>query len=743
MRPCRLFICACFLVLVAFSLARPVSAQQQPPTANQPADVVKVDTALVQTDITVFDRNGNFVDDLKRDQFLLKVDGKPRDILFFERITAGSRNEDAQLAAARGTRSASLPDRPLPLDRGRVVLFFVDDIHLSPGSLKQTRSLLTRFVDRQMTQNDEAAIVSATGQIGFLQQLTDNKTVLRKAIERLGSRNYNVRDTERPPMSVYQAELINANDQDVLGYFADPLVREGVPRPTAERIVQARANSILAQSSNFARASLSSLQSLVRTARELPGRKLLVFISDGFYLHHRSSDNAQRLRELTTQAAEAAVVIYSIDARGLFASLEDPTSPGNFDPTGRLQRTGGEIMASQDALNSLAADTGGRALFNTNDLSRSVTTALKETSTYYLLAWRPGPEEQNSKSRRLQVSINGRPEYSVRFRRAFNEGVTAKATSAAKVEPTFSSGALRAALSSFFPKSDLPVHVALNFVHLRDRGTMLSQSMEVTTESLKFEMLEGKPSARLIIAGLVLDENGKTVNSFNKTVTVRATLPTADAPPKTISYTELTPIKPGLYQVRVAAVDEKQRQSGSASEWIQIPDLQTKALTLSSLVVAEKAADQHPANASTTRTDGEPDVGLFIGANLSVDRRFLPTSRLRFVVYVYNATLPSATSATSSAISGSAQPDVINAKGSGGARLDLGVQVQVFRDDQPVITTPMQRLKTEGVTDVSSVPYAADVLLDELVPGHYVLRVTVIDRIAKSSASRDFRFQVD
>src|SRR6185436_6133602 len=112
-----------------------------------------------------------------------------RDISFFEQIQAGSRNEEAQLAAARGSVSAdsSAKSPVVPLDRGRTVFFFVDDVHLSAASIYQARQMLTRYLAREMGQNDEAAITSTTGQIGFLQQLTGDRAVLKAAIERLNA----------------------------------------------------------------------------------------------------------------------------------------------------------------------------------------------------------------------------------------------------------------------------------------------------------------------------------------------------------------------------------------------------------------------------------------------------------------------------------------------------------------------------------------------------------------------------
>src|SRR5688572_13197402 len=171
--------------------ASAISATAQQPQ-NQNPDVIRVNTSLVQTDVMVFDKQGKFIDGLKREQFVLKVDGKPREISFFELVKAGSSNEEAQLAAARGV--ASTAGTPAPLDRGRLVFFFIDDLHLAEGSMHHARKLLAQFVDREMGQNDQVALISPSGQIGFLQQLTDNKPVLLKAVERLRPRPFKSRD---------------------------------------------------------------------------------------------------------------------------------------------------------------------------------------------------------------------------------------------------------------------------------------------------------------------------------------------------------------------------------------------------------------------------------------------------------------------------------------------------------------------------------------------------------------------
>jgi hypothetical protein len=70
------------------------------------------------------------------------------------------------------------------------------------------------------------------------------------------------------------------------------------------------------------------------------------------------------------------------------------------------------------------------------------------------------------------------------------------------------------------------------------------------------------------------------------------------------------------------------------------------------------------------------------------------------------------------------------------------VQVQVIRDDQPVLTTALRKVTVEGLTDLERLPYAAEIPLAELAPGRYVLQVTLIDRVSKQSTSRQTHFDV-
>jgi VWFA-related protein len=682
-------------------------------------------TELVQTDVMVLNKDGQFVDGLRREDFELLVDGQRRPIEFFERVTAGSATEEAQLAAARGAARGNKTDKggPVPLDRGRTVLFYLDDVHLDSGGANLARKLVSQFVEKEMSQNDQVAITSASGQIGFLQQLTDNKTVLRAALQRFRPRSTSVKDMQFPPMSEYQALLVSRSDRDVTEYFIEVLMKEipGLSREIADSMVKERAQQILMQAVNFTRITLSGLESMVRPMRELPGRKLVFLVSNGFFLDVRNSDTLDRLQRLASICAKNGVVIYTMDGRGLVSGLQDAATDSNFDNSGRLDRANqGELVASQDILNAIARDTGGRPVFNTNTLEPALKTALAETSTYYLLAWKPEAEQNSSTFRKIEVRLVAKKDLTVRVRRGFYDVDPPAPVSGIRKEKEqkekSAESEMAEALSRRFPARAIPVTLTLSHVNTPDKGELLSSAMQLPSEFLSFRSEAGKRKSTVEIACLVYDDQGNAGGNFKQRLNVSVPNPVSgsDESNRSFQVTYNFPlfVKPGLYHVRVAARDPANGNTGSAHGWIQIPNVLSGDLSMSSVLLGERQSSSIE-NASAAI----PDISDQI--NLSINRRFHRDSYLRFLVFVYNAT-----------------------RSADSAKPDAAVQVQLLRDDQPVVSTPLRKVESEGIADLARLPYAAEVPLTGLPTGHYLLRVTVVDRISKRSTSQQSRFEV-
>src|SRR5919206_863644 len=355
------------------------------PLANaQETDVVRTNVELVQTAVTVLDKKGNFVDGLQRDQFELTVDGKVRPVAFFERIASGSPRE-RELAATLGNPEAptTTPIAPVARVPGRTILFFIDDLHLSPDSMNRTRMMLQRFLEREMTSKDNVAITTASGQVGFLEQFTNNRVVLDEAMSRLVPRPYDAEGYSAggsAKMTEYMAFQLNTSKTDtkLLNVYIDECMKGSnlfraakmvgaLLRQACETEVKNSSRAILIQAGQITQNTYHSLESVMHSLMRAPGRNLAFFISDGFLLD--VGPNAPNIRDkfdhVVDAAQRAGVVVYTIHARGLVnPTFQDPAYKRPVDERSTLNSIG-ELEANQDALNALANDTGGRALRGT------------------------------------------------------------------------------------------------------------------------------------------------------------------------------------------------------------------------------------------------------------------------------------------------------------------------------------------------------------------------------------------
>jgi VWFA-related protein len=722
-RQALLFVCLAALINFTPALS---NAQQQRPDQSS-GDVLRINTDLVQTAFTVVDKSGRFVDGLDAAQFELTVDGKPRPISFFERITAGSTRE-AQLAnrSEPGAAPVKAPAIP-PSVRGRTIVFFIDDLHLSPDSLNRTKQMLRHFLESEMSSKDSVAIASASGQIGFLQQFTGNKQVLAAAMARLSPRPFDAEGygTGNTRMKDFDALIIDSSKTNnaVLSYYIrECMVQTNIPKKlgyamaalaaSCETQVRNSARGVLMQSGTVTQNMYASLESLMRSSARAPGRKLAFFVSDGFLMDTgaHGPDLRGKLDRIIDAAQRAGVVVYTIDSRGLTTNQVDVTQG-----TARLDVGApiGEIEAYQDALNGLAEDTGGRALRNQNYFDRWVRNVLDETSNYYLLAWRPDKEEEKApKFRQVKVTIAGRPDLTVRAPRGYVEGPQAASETASVSAPAKSGenqkaktpdAEISSALSDYYPSSALPTMLSLTYLNTPSNETVLTSSIQIANRGLYYGD-DGKQTATIKLAGVVLNDKGKIASSFKNQLNVNP-VNTGESDASGVIYNQHTPLAPGIYQVRVAVRDEKSGHVGSAMQFVVIPDLATRQLTTSSVLLGGQVLE------NAKNKDAGPQI------QLSVDHRFSRLARLGYWMFIYNA-----------------KRDAAGAP-------NLTAQTHVLRDGQIMLASPQRKLN-QGGPDPDRIPFGEEMALKTLPPGRYDLRVTVTDSIAGTSVTQTVDFEV-
>ncbi len=697
----------CLVPMAAYAQEpKPQPTQQLPQKPSAPdEDVVRITTELVQTDVMVFDKDGRFVRGLKKEEFELLVDGKPQPISFFESVVMGGRNETATLRSSRGGKGAPTPAPEATgsedvSDRGRTILFFVNDLNLQPSSLARTHKLINNFIDNQLGPNDQAAITSATGQIGFLQQLTNNKAVLRAALERLKLVTGPTVDRDRPYMSDYAAYLMmERNDRALFDYYVEETKKAlHLDNPAMlASVVESRAKRILQQNESMVKASFTSLVNLMTATTKLSGRKLVFYISEGFVPNFTGSDFTSQIHRATDSAANGGAVIYSIDARGLFLdSSQDASSGGGFDPSGILSnRMSGERTFKQEPLHTLAADTGGRALLNTNGLEAGVQSALDETSRYYLLAWRPeNAEQRGPKAPKVKITIAGRPDLKVQLRRGFL-GAPPEKTAKTAAQPTTvqveHTDVLGLAESS---TEEIRTAISLGYKQTQGNNLQLNSSLQLSA----FAPDGGGGMIVTVVIGAVFDSKGKGVGSFKQRIEVPRTR--SGAAPIYTYVNHQVDLPPGLYQVRTIAYERGTTRLINAMEWVELPKLNPGTFSTSSLYIGEIAADG--------------GAGAQVGVNAS--RRFARSSRLRFTTYIYNAATQSA-------------PQLV-------------VQIKVMRGTEAVISTPEIKVSTEKASNLANIPYTGEFPLQSLAPGNYLLDLTAMDKTAGKSVTQQYHFTV-
>jgi VWFA-related protein len=753
------------LITLCISSLPPSARGQGQGRAEQTDDVVRITTELVQTDVMVFDRQGRFVEGLRPEEFELQVNGKAQPVSFFERVTAGSRSEAAQLAGIRnGTgyraapRAAAEGEAP---ERGRLIFFFLDDLHLSGASLIHAREALQRFVDNSMNPNDQVAIVSSSGQIGFLQQLTDNQRVLHAAIKRLGYKMNPEAYTGKTQISEYMAsQVLDYGNRELYAYLLEsikieqqmgPGIRHGDHRLAASYSAAPYLKNRLRQTNAQGRMTtadtLGALRSLMLSSGALPGRKLVFFLSDGFIINDRRTGALEMLKSITEAAARAGVVVYTMDLRGTFFGLGsgvDASTNEYADLSAR--RTGlvaGEISATREPLRIIADETGGRAILNSNTIDDAVLQAISETSNYYLLAWRPDSATARDAASPVKVSVKGRPDLRVRLRNSFvappaagkqpepakqpnitkassvepvatandgsKTGTTKAETTAVKEGATpvqMSDGDLVAALGALYPYRELPASLSVGYLNTSEQGPVLKVSMQLERTIFGLGQAGGGQKALFDVAGVAIDDRGQFA-SFKQLLTVIPDASTEDRTQPIIWHQQLR-LKPGLYQVRVALRERASGRIGSAMQWIEIPDLSKGGFSLSSLFLGERTAE--------SAADAAADKGAR-PIMVDVDHRFARQSVLRFQTYIYNAARQSP-----------ASPDV-------------WIQAQVFRGQKPVMTTPLARVPNVG--DVARLSFWSEIALATLPSGRYTLQVTATDRTTNRAATERVNFSIE
>jgi VWFA-related protein len=553
-----------------------VSAGQNPAPAQTPAGpqtpTFRVNVDYVEVDVLVTDAQGNYVRELKKEDFQIFEDGKPQTIANFVPIDIPiERGEQPLFATQPVDPDVRGNDQPF---NGRVYVMVLDSPHTLPQNTNLMRNAAKKFISERLGANDLMAVVTARGAAGGPddgQEFTNNKRLLLAAVDKF-------RGTEPRSATLNKIDdFVSKSAQRAAGAdTGDPQDIDAKEREYNARMV------------------LQELTAVADWFSVVRGRKKsILYFSEGisYDIHDvfaNSGNNSAAMIQLNMQdlvraTTKANAVIYAIDPRGLMgmsdANIELQSVPdSSVDLSSRALDA--EARLARDSLQTFAAETGGFAVVNTNRIANAFDRIVAENSSYYLLAYYPPNQKRDGKYHSINVRVT-RPGLTVRFRRGYaNPSGKAPVPAKSELAPD-----LVEALQSPIPVSGLGMKVfAAPF-----KGTAPNASVLVGIE-LRGKDLNTAANGRVDLALGAVDSQGKMKATSHDTLTLNLRPETKSRVEQNgIRLLDRMNIAPGRYQLRVAAHDSG-GSAGSVLYDLEVPDFSKSRIAVSGLVLTSAAA---------------------------------------------------------------------------------------------------------------------------------------------------------
>ena len=680
--------------LIAVGPMTTASGQQKTPPQTDQDEVIRIKTDLVQLRAVVTDKKGQPVDNLKQDDFEILENGRAQPVSFF----SAARVENPAAASDASDRKPNMPrEQPMrPAANAkpqRSIVLFVDTLHLSPISLIRAKQQLRQFVDEQMTDQDMGAIVTTSSSLGVLQQFMRDRKMLKYAIEKISgfsrpSSFFTPFLAARVLQSGYAPN--NPGGSGALSVATAIMAKEeyGGSIAPPPGVVMARAKWILSEETVLRRATLQTVKAVGNRMAELPGQRMIAFMSDGFTLLAENGADHDDFQEATTRAARSGVVIYSFSPQGLTTPVEFTAAApiggfafGNYMHDSQLDQ--------QDTLRDLARVTGGEAYLNSNDVVGQLKKMLDANRIYYAMAYYP-TDESDKKFRNIKVRVKNHPEYNIRTQRGY-QPLTEKKSEVA-ITPQQK---LLEAMVAPLPLTNIGVTSSADYLERSGDDAQVTLQVHFAGDSFQYPAREEKQALNCEVAIVVFDREGKAANSFSETITAAFTpAQLENARRSGYRYSKRLPLPPGLYQIRIGVRDANSELMGTSMSWVTVPDLHKKKLTLSGIFLGQEKQEEQTSMVGTGDKAVKPS--LVVGQGLL--KRKEPVF-YRFVVY--NSTSSEA--------------------------VDLQLKVEVLESEAVVYEGAWEPLSGRIVRSDAIGMEIGGQLRMSVPPGIYSLRVTIRD----------------
>jgi VWFA-related protein len=654
---------------------------------------------LVVETVVAKDKQGKFIPGLSAKDFTLTEDGTPQTIRFCEHQDLAA-DEAPVAAAAPGTEQLKLykkltrtqiaPEAPKNsrYKNRRLLALYFDMSAMRPADQIRALSAAEKFLRTQITTVDLVAILRYQGgSVDILQDFTADRNKLLSILETMiVGEGQGSAETIDDASSADTGAAFGQDDSEFNVFNTDR--------------------------------QLSALQTAAKMLSQLQEKKSLIYFASGLRLN--GIDNQAQLHATVDAAIRAGVSFWPVDARGLVAEapLGDATqgSPGNagmYSGTAAIANTT-NFQQSQDTLYALAGDTGGKALFDNNDLTRGIVQAQESISDYYVIGYYTSNTARNGHFRRVKISLNQDENAKLDYRQGYYADKEFSRFTAVDKERQ-----LEDALMLEDPITELSIAMEIDHFQLNRAEYFVPIIVKIPGRELALAKRGGADHTLIDFVGEIKDlVGGTTVSNVRDNVNLKLTDATAaELARRPIEYDTGFTLLPGKYMIKFLARDDETGRIGTYQTTFVIPNL-NKELThvpISSVVLSSQRVDLKDALFNAEKNKDrvkEEDVNPLVqnGQKLipSVTRVFRQSQNM----YVYLQAYEQGVAA--------AQP--------------LIAFVSFYHDQTKAFETqPMEM--TSGLNNrLQTMPFSFSIPLSQLPPGDYDCQISVLNPTGQKAA---------
>lgn len=680
------------LMLTAALAIQPLTPQQQPTFSTT--------TNVVIVNVTVLDRSGQPIANLTKDDFEVYEDGKLQKL---QSVDFQHLNDKVLAPPDQAKPQPVEPEQPTRAmkssmsvrykDRRLIVMLF-DFSSMQAAEQIRSKQAALKFLTTQMTASDLVSIMTFGTELQTVQDFTSDRDLLTTAINRFrigeSSENAAMADT-------------GADAQDQSGQF--------VADETEFNIF----NSDI---------KLAALEDAARRLAQFPEKKALIYFSSG--IEKTGVDNQSQLRATVNTAVRSNVAFYPVDARGLSALVPggDATQAGavgNNLYSGAGQRSLKESFNNQqETLGSLALDTGGKALLDSNDLTEGIRQAQKDFSSYYVLAYASSNPAQDGRYRRIQVKLAPRLA-TLRAKLDYRQGYYAP-TTFGRMRDVDKEAQLQQALMAENPVTDLPIAVEIDYFRLEKAKYFIPISVKIPGSALAFHAKGSKQATELDFIAEVFDARSRPAATVRDTIPLKVNdLTAAEVVRKSVQYDTGVTLSPGNYKLRFVARENGEGKVGTFESPFTLPDLAAgNALRVSSIVLSNQreAADQQIAGIKNKKkllavNPLIDDSGQKLVPN--VTKVFRPNQSMFVYLEVYDPAMPASL------------PENFRVA-------DVEASLALYSGKQKIFESPPVRANRLSTKREGALPVSFQVAVSKIKPGKYKCQINLIDELGRKFA---------